>query len=273
MTLPTDPERSLRAARLAGGFVTIGLAVDSIVGSPFGPTIAQLIAVVVSGLLWMATFAERGRNTVAYGSAIFLLLDLMAVFALWPKNQQLAESAVNWVPFRAHQLGALAIALIAPPVAWVGVVSIVGIIGAAVVQFMHFPPEVRDTMPFGDPWTTMFFGGFALGLLFYRRRADRLVHEAARAIAGAESYQRFARAMIAVRDLSNTPLQTLTNLIALLRMQTPQIRETADRLERAVAQLTDLEQVTRPFERQLVWKPGDEAWDPKAILEIESLRR
>lgn len=273
MNLPTDPERSLRAARLAGGLVTIGLGVDAVVGSPFGPSSAQLVAVVICGLLWMATFADRRPKTVAYGSVIFLLLNGMVVFALWPKNQHLAESGINWVPFRAHQLGAIAIALIAPPVAWVGVASIVALIGAAVAQFMLFSPDVRAHMPFGDPWSTMFFGGFALGLLFYRRRADRLVHEAAHAIADGESYQRFARAMIAVRDLSNTPLQTLMNSITLLRMQSPELRETADRLDRAVSQLTDLEKATRPFEHQLVLRPGDESWDPKAILEVESLRR
>lgn len=273
MNIASAPERSLRAARLAGGLGTLGLLIDTVLGTPQGATTAQLAAIVICGLLWMATYAERRPETVAFGSVIFLLLNTTIVIGLWAKVQQFAESGMLWVPFRAHQLGALAIALIAPPVAWVGVVAIIEIIGAAVLQFLLLGPELRAHMPFGDPWSTLLFGGFALGLLFYRRRADREEHETARALAEAGAYQRFARAMIAVRDLSNTPLQTLTNMVPLLRQQSPELGETAARLERAVARLTELEQATRPFERQLVWKPGDESWDPKAILRIESLRQ
>ncbi|NVB84637.1 MAG: hypothetical protein HOV81_40060 [Kofleriaceae bacterium] len=273
MNIATDAERSLRAARIAGALGTIGLAVDSLVGSPNGPPVAQLVAIVICGVLWMATYVERRPDTVAYGSALFVLLNTTIIVGLWMKTQQLVDSGVNFVPFRAQRLGALAIALIAPPVAWVGVVAIVEVIGAAVVQYMLFTPDLRAHLPYGDPWSTLFYGGFALGLLFYRRRADRQEYETARALADADAYQRLARAMIAVRDLSNTPLQTLTNMIAVLRRQSPELGETADRLERAVSRLTELEQATRPFERELVWKPGDESWDPKAILRIESLRQ
>lgn len=273
MNLATDPERSLRAARLAGGLGTIGLTVDAIVGTPQGGPAIQFVASVICGLLWMATYTARPPRTTLYGSAIFLLLDAAIIIALWVKTDQIAGSGLHWVPFRAHQLGAIAIALIAPPVAWVGVVALVTLVGAAVLQFMLFDPAIRAQMPFGDPWTTLFFGGFALGILFYRRRGDRMERDTAHAEAEAENYQRFARAMIAVRDLSTTPLQTLTNMVVLLRQHGPELRAIADRLERAVARLTELERATRPFERQLEWKPGDESWDPKAILQMESLRQ
>jgi hypothetical protein len=272
MTVATDAERSLRAARIAGGLGTIGLTVDAIVGTPDGGPAIQFVASVICGLLWMATYTARPPRTVTYGNAIFLLLDAVIIVALWTKTEQIAASGLNWVPFRAHQLGAIAIALIAPPVAWVGVVAVVSIVGAAVLQFMLFDPAIRAHMPFGDPWSTLFFGGFALALLFYRRRADRRERDTAHAEADAENYQRFARAMIAFRDLSTTPLQTLTNMVVLLRQYGPELQATADRLERAVVRLTELERATRPFERQLQWKPGDESWDPKAILQMESLR-
>ena len=273
MTVVTDAERSLHVARVAGGLGTIVLSVDAVVGAPSGPPTAHLVATLVCGLLWMLTFAERRPSTAAYGSTVFLLIIGTVIIGLWASTQRLAESGINWVPFRAQQLGALAVALLAPPVAWVGVVAILAVIGAAVVQFELFHPAIRAHLPFGDPWSTLFFGGFALGLLYYRLRADRRERVAAHSQADSENYQRFARAMIAVRDLSNTPLQTLTNMVLLLRKQSPELRDTADRLERAVARLTELERATRPFERQLVWRPGDEAWDPKTILHAESLRQ
>lgn len=273
MNVTSRAERSLRAARLAGGLGTTGLAIDSLVGAPRGAPTIQLVAVVISGLLWMTTYVDRRPRTTRFGSAIFLLLNLTITIGLWAKTARIAEAGIHWVPFRAQHLGAIAVALIAPPVAWVGIVSIVGITGAAVVQFMLFDPAVRAQLPYGDPWSTLAFGGFALGLMLYRWHGDKQAHAHALAQAEAEAYQRFARAMIAVRDLSNTPLQTLTNLIFLLRRQGPELHETADRIERAVDRLTELERATRPFERELVWKPGDESRDPKAILQIESLRQ
>lgn len=82
-------------------------------------------------------------------------------------------------------------------------------------------------------------GLFALVLLFYRRRSDERYGEreraATRAQAEAEAYQRYARAMLALRDLANSPLQTATNLVTLLRVRAPEHADLTDKLERAVA--------------------------------------
>ena len=268
-----DAERTLRILRIAGGLGTLGLAVQALVESPSGPPRAHLIAMAVCGAIWLWALLRRSPPPIRITNAVFLALMATIIVSLTASTQKIAESGINWVPFRAHQLGALAIALLAPPVWTVGVVAIIAMIGAAVIQFMLFGPEIREHLPYGDPWSTIIFGGFAMGLLFYRVRADRIEREAVRTQAEAESYQRFARAMIAVRDLSNTPLQTLVNIITLLRQRGPELGETADRLERAVIRLTDLERATRPFEGDLEWRSGDESLDPRAILQMESLRQ
>jgi hypothetical protein len=177
------------------------------------------------------------------------------------------------VPFRPTQLGAVAVALLAPPRAWVGVATICGFVGAAAAQYALFDPSVRAHIPYGDPWATLAFGGFAVALLLFRLRAARIEREAIGTRADAEGFERFARAMLAVRDLSNTPLQTLTNLLELVRQRGPEMDDIAVRLERTVARLTELEEVTRPYEHQLRWQPGDEAWDPRAILQASGRRR
>ena len=262
--------QSWRVAQLAGGLGTIGLATDSVVGTPAGPTRVQLAAIPICALLWGIALIARRSRSVVLANATFLLIIAVIATSLVSSTQHIAESGISWVPFRANQLGALAIAILAPPVAWVGIVAIVAMIGAAVLQFALFDPTIRASMPFGDPWSTLFFGVFAIVLLFYRRRADQTAQECVRAQAESESYQHYARNMLALRDLANSPLQIMLNVVTLLRARGPELAEHADQLERAIKRLTSLERAVRPLERSLRWRPGDESWDPKAQLGLEA---
>lgn len=263
----SDAERSCRVARIAGGLGTFGLLADTIIDAHVvPPETARLVAIAVCAVLWLVTLSRRHRPSLAFGTAMFLAINATITFALTISAHRLASTGLDWVPFRARQLGAMTIALLAPPPTWVGVVAIMTIIGSAVVQYELFSPEVQAQLPYGDPWSSIFFGAFALVLLVYRRRADAKERELVRAHAEAESYQRYARAMLALRDLANTPLQTLTNIVELLRSRSPRPDETVERLARTVGRLTEFERATRPFEDELEWQPGDEAWDPRAIL-------
>jgi hypothetical protein len=265
----SEAARSVRVAHIAAGLGTVGLVIKAFIGTPGGPSTIQVLSIVICALLWLWLLITRRPHTVAFGSAMFLVLNTTICVALWSDTQQTADTGISFVPFRANQLGALAIALMAPPVPWVGVVAILTVIGSAVVQFAMFSDAVRELLPYGDPLSTLFFGGFAIVLLFYRLSADRNQREVVRAQAEAESYQRYARAMLAIRDLSNTPLQTLMNITAVMRQRGDHI-ETVQRLERTVARMTELEQLLRPFEEHLDWRPGDEGWDPKAILRLSA---
>jgi len=266
-------EQSWRVVQVASGVGTIGLVIDSAVGTPAGATRIQLAAIPICALLWGFTLLFRRSQSVALANAIFLLVDAVIIISLVSSTQHIAESGLNWVPFRANQLGALAIAILAPPVTWVGVIAIVGLIGAAIFQFALFDPSIRAHMPFGDPWSTLIFGGFAMALLFYRRRADDTAREYVRAQAESESYQHYARNMLALRDLANTPLQTMLNIVTLLRARGPDLAEPADQLERAIKRLSQLERAVRPLEQHLQWRAGDESWDPKAQLGLEASPR
>lgn len=267
-----DAERSCRVARIAAALGTIGLALDTLIVHSTSISVSvQVVAIGACGVVWIATLVRRRSPTVAFGTAAFLVLNTAIIVAISATTQQIVEAGINYVPFRQHQLGAVAVALLAPPRLWVGVVAILGFVGAAVVQFALFEPAVRASVPYGDPWATIAFGGFALALLVYRLRADRAARAVARAQAEVESYQLYARAVLAIRDLSNSPLQTLINTIAILRARGPELDTIADRLERTAARLTELEEATRPFEEILDLEDGDASWDPKSILRSSAM--
>lgn len=268
----TDEERNWRIARITGGLASVGLGVDALVGSPVGVTHAQLAAIAVCGAIWIWSLAHRELPTMTTSNIVILTLNATIIVALTSAAQRLAESGIDWVPFRPHQLGAMAVALLAPPAAWVGVAAIVGFVGTAAIQYALFDAAIRERLPFGDPLSTLIYGGFAIVLLFFRRRADKTEREVIRAHADAESSQRHARAMLAIRDLANTPLQTLANMTTLLRHRGTLSDEDLARIERSVARLTELEHATQPFEHGLEWDPGDESWDPRAVLTTHARR-
>ena len=143
-----------------------------------------------------------------------LVVNFAVIGSLWVSSQRLADSGVNWVPFRPHHLGVLAVALLAPSRAWVGIVSIVAFTSAALLQFALFDPEIRAHLAYGDPWATLAYGGFAIGLLIFRLRGNRIEQEMTIVNTRVVELERFARTMLAVRDLTNTPLQTLELLAA-----------------------------------------------------------
>jgi hypothetical protein len=265
-------ERNWRVAKITGGLGAIGLAVDALVGSPLGATPIQVTAVVICAAIWSWSLLHRGVPSMTTSNLVLLILNAAIIAALTSAGQRLAESGMPWVPFRPHKLGVMAIALLAPPALWVGIVTILGFIAAAAIQFALFDPEIRARLPFGDPLSTVMFGAFALVLLFFRHRADKVERDVTRAHAEAESYQRYARAILAIRDLANTPLQTLTNVVALLRQRHPELDEEINRLERAVTRLTELDRAMRPIEQHLEWRPGDESWDPQSILQTSARR-
>lgn len=228
--------------------------------------ILELIALAVTASCFVGMTMIRDVPTVRLGTAVFLVVNLALIAALWEIAQHFADSGLRWVPFRENQLGAMTVALLAPPIAWVGIVTILGFTGAAVVQYALFDPSIRERIAYGDPWATIAFGGFALVLLVYRLHGNRKEREAAQVQARLEHVERFARTMLAVRDLANTPLQTLVLSVDLLRSVDPDPVVIADRIERAVRRLRDIDRIASAYEDVLGWPADTESFDAVEIL-------
>ena len=124
-----DAERTLRVVRISAGLGTLGLAFESLLEAPAGTPGTQVVAMAICAVIWGWSLVRRHPPTLAAISAVFLVLMAVVITGLYAITQRIAESGINWVPFRADQLGALAIALVAPPVAWVGVVAILAMMG------------------------------------------------------------------------------------------------------------------------------------------------
>jgi hypothetical protein len=228
---------------------------------------AYLVALGVMAALLLALVARRRRPSEALSALAVLAHTAAVLVALWTADEVLAREPRLWIPFQSHKLAVLALALVAPAPFWVGVVCIAAYTLAAAVQYVSFDPAVRAHLAWGEPWGSLAFGVIAVGILLHRRRLLQMEHEAMRAQAETESLRRLARVALAVRDLSNTPLQTLELATALLRLRHPESAALLDQTDRSLARLEQLDGVLSRYEAQTEWAPGDTSFDPLALLE------
>jgi hypothetical protein len=166
--------------------------------------------------------------------------------------------------FQSLKAGLFVIAILSPSLP-VGVGWIVVFTLAPIVLVHTWAADVRQMVPSWDPWFVLVYGGIALVMLLYRRRSVALEHQLAEARAERLSVERLARVSLAIRDLANTPLQTLTTGVALLRRDVTERERVLAPMERALARLEKLRLALAPFE--LAWQPGDESFDALARIE------
>jgi hypothetical protein len=229
-----------------------------------------VVAAAVLALLSLVLIARRDRPSVALSSVTALVNAAVVLVALWGAGEVLAREPRPWVTFQPQKLGVLALALIAPTPPWVGVACIAAFSLTSAAQYLAFPAEVRAHLAPGEPWGSLSFGAFALVVLVHRIRLLRIEREAIRAAAEAESWRRLARIGLAVRDLSNTPLQTLRLSAALLRRRHPEDAARLDQMSRAIDRLEQLDRAFMKYEARTEWRPGAESFDPLAVIEREA---
>jgi hypothetical protein len=117
-----------------------------------------------------------------------------------------------------------------------------------------------------QPWTSALIGLSAVGLALYRAHRQR---EEVRLIVAREratALERLTRSFLAIRDIANTPLQTLEVSLSLLTARHPEDRDLASTMQRSVVRLRDLNHVLASEAPELVGTAGEESFDPmKAI--------
>jgi hypothetical protein len=227
-------------ARAACAIVAAGLTIDAVFwrttlhrAVPWSHAASILLGLAGFGLLsgW------RGRSDERVGAGVLLLLVAATAATIAVTNDRLAHSTVRWNPFEAERLGALTIALLAPPRVWLGIACILELTVAPLAQWFAWSPAVRARLPPAAPWFVVCYGLFAV-MVYAHRLARKLVERRAlQAEAETAALERFMGLLLSMRDLANTPLQTIELTVSLLRRRETLEERLLDRLERATRRL------------------------------------
>jgi len=198
---------------------------------------------IVSGA-WSAAYALRERNPTDLRASMLFFANLIPVFAvLWGMEAASAGVGVPWDPFEAHQLSCLTIAMLAPPVAWIGLFSISLVPALAFAQYVTMAPEVVGILPAKPLAAPFVYAAFGILLYLYRLRAIRISRLAANQEAHARAMARMSRTILSVKDLANSPLQALLLDAETLKLRSPEDLPIAKRIEQATAQLKELNHI------------------------------
>jgi hypothetical protein len=194
---------------------------------------------------------SRPLTWVAYG-----ILNASGMAALWINNQQLAATGVTFQTFTGFKLMAIVGALILPADLVIAIPSLV--VGAVLpaIEWATWPAEWRAHSILSEPLGTVFIGLFAIVLYAHRVRGQVLQRRLYDSESKRVIIQEVARIALAMKDLSNTPLQTLTAGLAVLRGRDG-ATEQVDRLQRAVSQLSELNHLLEPYLSKVDWSPDD----------------
>jgi hypothetical protein len=244
-----------------------GLSVDVVLARhvPDMPRWAPLMASAVGLLLIVVLIAVRQRPNTRVATVVFLLNIAVILVALWITSGAYAAAPGNWIPFQANKLGALAAAMLAPTFVS-GAVAIAGFAGMALLKYLMLPSALQDRFSLGEPWTILIYAIFGMALLGYRAQRIALARRMLRIRTESIATQRLARAFLALRDFTNTPLQTIELAAAVIRQSHPQLASTLDRIDRSVDRLYRLNNTFSVYESQIEWTEEDLTPDPSALV-------
>ena len=256
-----------RGAVVAAGLNALAMPMDLVVahGVLPMPAWAPLGSAAVGFALVAVLVAARRGITVRAASAIFLINILAILVALWVTSGVWALAGSRWIPFQANKLGVLATALLAPDLLS-GLIAIAGFVVLVVVRYETFAPALRHSLPVGEPWSVLIYGLFAGALLTYRLQGVALERRVLRLNSEAAATEKLARTFLAVRDYTNTPLQTIELAVEVIRNQNPELGPILDRIDRSVNRLFRLNHTFSGYDSYLKWTADEVSVDPNTVI-------
>jgi len=223
--------------------------------------VVQAVGIFVSATALVILRARRPPYSRAVSDAIFLLVLVPTVAMVWMVDDARAALSTRWVPYEPNKLSALALAMISPPGWATGIVGIALFVGTAVVHQLAFADGFRAHAASGEPFGVIAYGAFAVVLLGFRQRSHAMREELARARSEKLALERVARVAITLRDLANSPVQTLELVRQELIVDAPQLHVLEGRMKRALAQLRKLNEVLMRYQDAVPWDAQGHAFE------------
>jgi hypothetical protein len=237
------------------------------------PTLRAVHVLEAMGLLALLV-AQRRTASTRLSADVFTAVAVPYLIIFAVAEVAMAASGLVWMPLTGHRLLMVGIGLLAPT----GLVLGLGLIGAfaleAVLLWYGLELNSRLNMPW-EPWITLVWGGTASGLLVFRVRTQRIEQRLQKARAEAESLERVARLLLAMRDAANTPLQSLEVGVSLLQQRSPENAALLVTMERALTRLRSLSTRMAVADPLLDWDSLEASIDSEEVLRNleESLTR
>jgi len=229
----------------------------------------NIVPMIVSTILGVAflniLLVVRKKPPFWLLSLIYIVSAASIEFCFFSTNPLYALNSDSWVPFQGAKLGCLISAIIAPSFLS-GAIGIAIYAGASTIQFLSFPPDLQNRIADGEPAIVLVFGLSALLMLVFRFRQEAINQKLQEAIIQGSVMRHLARKILSIRDLMNTPLQTLELATSMLKNSSQQDMDTLDTLKRSVESLKTLSANLKAYESQVDWTKAETSFDAKSVI-------
>jgi hypothetical protein len=250
----------LTLAGAAAGFIAFPSPMS--LRSPL--TLVRFIQIVLSTAWLTMLGVQRRRPRLGPSLAAFGLSVLPQLVLVWVTGAAHEAEGHGWEPFLRQKVLFILFGVMGVRQYWVGLVMIAGFMVDVCLEYwvagIRFSPHITPD----EPWVTLAFG-VGCGILAVARGRqmthERRVVEAQRDNAGA---LRLAHVALAVRDLANTPLQTIELNLWMLERRHEELDLAP--IRRAVARLEQLQQILGEYEPPQQYSPADESFDAAEVL-------
>jgi hypothetical protein len=234
--------------------------------STSGSFVISRAAVLTSAIVLLGVLVPQRRHPRLWIARIAFALPALPVLVMyWFLDRDRATQGLP-VELFAHPLAAsVAFAALTPPRA---TISLLAIAAFSTENLLMFCANQRTApIPGWQPWSNLLAAcGLALLALYRAHRQRQEVAILAEA-EQAKGLHRLLGAYRAVRDLVNTPLQTLWVSATLLATRYPEAREVTGSMVRSVERLNELNEVLTAEASTVEWPPGTEAFDSLTVLQ------
>jgi len=230
----------------------LGREVPQISNSPL--VFSALVGLLV---LYLAPRVRRERSRWLI-SALFVLNSVAVVTVLWIRDPYYAEHVSRWVPFQGNKLGCLVAAFLAPDF-FGGLVAIAAHSLTSVISFELFPEDMQKKIAFGEPVASLSFGLAGLLSLISRFRRIQIENKFRHLQVRTMAMQKVASTVLRIKDLMNTPLQSICFASAIQAEQKSCDEAALKSLQEAVKELNQLNALLDRYEELADWRGLDES--------------
>jgi hypothetical protein len=222
-------------------------------------------AVGIACTLFTHLFAVK---KVWVSSVVLILAMISVLLANTITNYMLAFTHVPFELFSGYKLVPIAVAVIAPAQVWLGY-SILGVCAVTpfILFFALFTDDLRSHIAIQEPWSSLIFVIVAFFIYRHRLKAIELMQVASKLTAERKALDDLARIFLGLRDLTNTPLQSIELTAGLLSSNKLSAPQGATYLERALVRLRDLSQILSSYEQEVDWSNTTHAFDAVTLLQ------
>jgi hypothetical protein len=230
--------------------------------------VVRALSVAWSTAILLVLIVKRKRPTVRSSKIAFALVPIPLFPTFW---LIMGERTLHDLPFEAfmrQEIVCIVYALATPPSPVISLAMIGAFtIDALVLLWWLGPHSHLIAAQSWQPWTIVLYGAFAAGLALYQAKGQRRLVTLIAHAEHAGAMKRLVRAYLAVRDMVNTPLQTLKISASLLASRCPDAGDLSSTIARSVDRIDQLNDVFRAEASGIEWTQGDESFDPIQVLQ------